>query len=87
MRPLDVPMDMSLGCDLGSTYDHVVGLRMTADFYPFDMKFLGHVATRREQRPGRYTLPLPIVPHGPCRPIARPPRPISEPRPATAAFS
>ena len=46
MRPLDVPVDMSLGCDLGSTYDHVVGLRMTADFYPFDMKFIGGVATR-----------------------------------------
>jgi GMP synthase (glutamine-hydrolysing) len=37
----------------GRTYDYVVGLRavtstdgMTADFYPFDMKFLGHVATR-----------------------------------------
>jgi GMP synthase (glutamine-hydrolysing) len=35
------------------TYDYVVGLRavtstdgMTADFYNFDMKFLGHVATR-----------------------------------------
>jgi GMP synthase (glutamine-hydrolysing) len=35
------------------TYEFVVGLRavqstdgMTADFYPFDMKFLGHVATR-----------------------------------------
>ena len=35
------------------TYDYVVGLRavtstdgMTADFYQFDMKFLGHVATR-----------------------------------------
>src|SRR5436190_17162887 len=35
------------------TYDYVVGLRavtssdgMTADFYPFDMKFLGGVATR-----------------------------------------
>jgi GMP synthase (glutamine-hydrolysing) len=35
------------------TYDSVVGLRavtstdgMTADFYPFDMKFIGHVATR-----------------------------------------
>jgi GMP synthase (glutamine-hydrolysing) len=35
------------------TYDYVVGLRavtstdgMTADFFPFDMKFLGHVATR-----------------------------------------
>ena len=35
------------------TYDYVVGLRavtstdgMTADFYPFDMKFLGRVATR-----------------------------------------
>jgi len=35
------------------TYDYVVGLRavsstdgMTADFYPFEMKFLGHVATR-----------------------------------------
>jgi GMP synthase (glutamine-hydrolysing) len=35
------------------TYDYVVGLRavtstdgMTADFYPFDMNFLGHVATR-----------------------------------------
>jgi GMP synthase (glutamine-hydrolysing) len=37
----------------GRTYEHVVGLRavtsvdgMTADFYPFDMNFLGHVATR-----------------------------------------
>jgi GMP synthase (glutamine-hydrolysing) len=37
----------------GRTYDFVVGLRavtstdgMTADFYPFDMKFLGMVATR-----------------------------------------
>jgi GMP synthase (glutamine-hydrolysing) len=37
----------------GRTYDYVVGLRavtstdgMTADFYGFDMKFLGHVATR-----------------------------------------
>jgi GMP synthase (glutamine-hydrolysing) len=37
----------------GRTYDFVVGLRavtstdgMTADFYPFDMKFLGRVATR-----------------------------------------
>ncbi|GIK79081.1 MAG: GMP synthase [glutamine-hydrolyzing] [Alphaproteobacteria bacterium] len=35
------------------TYDHVVGLRavnstdgMTADFYSFDMRFIGHVATR-----------------------------------------
>ena len=35
------------------TYDYVVGLRavtstdgMTADFYPFDMKFIGRVATR-----------------------------------------
>jgi GMP synthase (glutamine-hydrolysing) len=35
------------------TYDYVVGLRavtstdgMTADFYPFDMKFIGAVATR-----------------------------------------
>jgi GMP synthase (glutamine-hydrolysing) len=35
------------------TYDYVVALRavtstdgMTADFYPFDMKFIGHVATR-----------------------------------------
>jgi GMP synthase (glutamine-hydrolysing) len=35
------------------TYDHVVGLRavtssdgMTADFYPFDMDFIGRVATR-----------------------------------------
>ena len=35
------------------TYDYVVGLRavsstdgMTADFYPFDMQFIGHVATR-----------------------------------------
>jgi len=35
------------------TYEHVVALRavqstdgMTADFYPFDMKFLAHVATR-----------------------------------------
>jgi len=37
----------------GRTYDYVVGLRavtstdgMTADFYPFDMNFLGFVATR-----------------------------------------
>ncbi|MCF8476856.1 MAG: glutamine-hydrolyzing GMP synthase [Pseudolabrys sp.] len=37
----------------GRTYEYVVGLRavtsvdgMTADFYPFDMKFLGMVATR-----------------------------------------
>jgi GMP synthase (glutamine-hydrolysing) len=37
----------------GRTYDFVVALRavtstdgMTADFYPFDMSFLGHVATR-----------------------------------------
>ena len=37
----------------GRTYDFVVGLRavtstdgMTADFYPFDMKFIGAVATR-----------------------------------------
>jgi GMP synthase (glutamine-hydrolysing) len=37
----------------GRTYEYVVGLRavtsvdgMTADFYPFDMRFLGHVATR-----------------------------------------
>jgi GMP synthase (glutamine-hydrolysing) len=37
----------------GRTYEHVLGLRavtstdgMTADFYPFDMKFLGNVATR-----------------------------------------
>jgi hypothetical protein len=37
----------------GRTYEHVVGLRavtsvdgMTADFYHFDMKFLGRVATR-----------------------------------------
>src|SRR5215467_1095574 len=37
----------------GRTYDYVVGLRavtstdgMTADFYPFDMKFLGAAATR-----------------------------------------
>jgi GMP synthase (glutamine-hydrolysing) len=37
----------------GRTYDYVVALRavtstdgMTADFYPFDMKFLGHAATR-----------------------------------------
>src|SRR5437763_4474215 len=37
----------------GRTYDFVVGLRavtstdgMTADFYSFDMKFIGHVATR-----------------------------------------
>jgi GMP synthase (glutamine-hydrolysing) len=35
------------------TYDYVVGLRavtssdgMTADFYPFDMGFIGRVATR-----------------------------------------
>ena len=35
------------------TYDYVVGLRavtstdgMTADFYPFDMAFIGQVATR-----------------------------------------
>jgi GMP synthase (glutamine-hydrolysing) len=37
----------------GRTYEYVVGLRavtstdgMTADFYPYDMKFIGHVATR-----------------------------------------
>jgi GMP synthase (glutamine-hydrolysing) len=37
----------------GRTYEYVIGLRavtsvdgMTADFYPFDMKFLGNVATR-----------------------------------------
>ena len=37
----------------GRTYEYVIGLRavtsvdgMTADFYPFDMKFIGHVATR-----------------------------------------
>jgi len=37
----------------GRTYDYVVGLRavtstdgMTADFYPFDMKFIAGVATR-----------------------------------------
>jgi len=37
----------------GRTYDFVIGLRavtstdgMTADFYPFEMKFIGHVATR-----------------------------------------
>ena len=37
----------------GRTYDFVVGLRavtstdgMTADFYPFDMNFLGRAATR-----------------------------------------
>jgi GMP synthase (glutamine-hydrolysing) len=37
----------------GRTYEHVVGLRavtstdgMTADFYPFDISFLGRVATR-----------------------------------------
>jgi len=37
----------------GRTYDYVVGLRavtstdgMTADYYPFDMKFIGNVATR-----------------------------------------
>jgi GMP synthase (glutamine-hydrolysing) len=37
----------------GRTYDYVVGLRavtstdgMTADFYPFEMTFIGHVATR-----------------------------------------
>jgi len=37
----------------GRTYDFVIGLRavtstdgMTADFYPFDMKFIGAVATR-----------------------------------------
>jgi GMP synthase (glutamine-hydrolysing) len=37
----------------GRTYEYVIGLRavtsvdgMSADFYPFDMKFLGHVATR-----------------------------------------
>jgi GMP synthase (glutamine-hydrolysing) len=37
----------------GRTYDYVIGLRavtstdgMTADFYPFDMTFIGHVATR-----------------------------------------
>jgi GMP synthase (glutamine-hydrolysing) len=38
---------------LGRTYEYVVGLRavtstdgMTADFYAFDMKFLGETATR-----------------------------------------
>jgi hypothetical protein len=37
----------------GRTYEYVVGLRavtstdgMTADFYPFEMKFLGETATR-----------------------------------------
>src|SRR3569623_2632854 len=37
----------------GRTYEYVVGLRavpspdgMTADIFPYDMKFLGHVATR-----------------------------------------
>jgi GMP synthase (glutamine-hydrolysing) len=37
----------------GRTYDYVIALRavtstdgMTADFYPFDMAFIGHVATR-----------------------------------------
>jgi len=37
----------------GRTYEYVCGLRavtstdgMTADFYPFDMKFIGNVATR-----------------------------------------
>src|ERR1700742_1503376 len=37
----------------GRTYEYVCGLRavtstdgMTADFYPFEMKFIGHVATR-----------------------------------------
>jgi GMP synthase (glutamine-hydrolysing) len=37
----------------GRTYDYVIGLRavtstdgMTADFYPFDMAFIGGVATR-----------------------------------------
>ncbi len=37
----------------GRTYDYVVALRavistdgMTADFYPFEMSFIGHVATR-----------------------------------------
>ena len=37
----------------GRTYDHVLALRavtstdgMTADFYPFDMAFLGRAATR-----------------------------------------
>jgi GMP synthase (glutamine-hydrolysing) len=37
----------------GRTYDHVCALRavtsvdgMTADFYPFDMRFIGRVATR-----------------------------------------
>src|SRR5204862_7694414 len=37
----------------GRTYDFVVGLRavtstdgMTADFYPYDMRFIGNVATR-----------------------------------------
>lgn len=38
---------------MGDTYDYVVGLRavtstdgMTAEFYQFDMEFLGEVATR-----------------------------------------
>ena len=49
----------------GRTYDHVCALRavtssdgMTADFFPFDMDFLGRAATRiinevRGRQPGR----------------------------------
>ena len=49
----------------GRTYDHVCALRavtstdgMTADFYPFDMDFLGRAATRiinevQGRQPGR----------------------------------
>ena len=46
LETFDIPRDYR-------TYDYVVGLRavtssdgMTADFYPFDMKFIAHVATR-----------------------------------------
>ena len=44
----------------GRTYEYVVGLRavtstdgMTADFYSFDMKFLGETATRAGETTGR----------------------------------
>ncbi len=47
------PCAPSVSWATGRTYDEVIGLRavtstdgMTADFYPFEMGFLGRVATR-----------------------------------------